>query len=397
VNLLSNPQSIVIISISYFPTIGGLQSHVKLFADFASKIGHRVTIVTVKPNPSMGYSKERLESKFIIYRLHPLLWINDSPMINPVTLFQVLDQINPNIVHVVKPFPIGLDVGVLYSVLRKKRVVCTIINEVILPQVLQYSLFRLYRFFTWLIWGKVIKKFSYSSYQYFKAFSSLQRYVNELIIVPPYFLPFNVLPITKKEKSRKKEIMGVSTTQFLVIFVGGLRKRLLYKRLDILIRAWYIFHSKSIDAQLLIVGDGPLRPKFEHFVKRLGLSSSVRFLGNLERNFYQKFLEASDCLVLPSKDNNEGFGIVITEAMQAGTIPLISNLPGPKGAIDADSFKSSKFILCFPGDAYSLERALWKAYRLHRDQNYIKMNFSYLERNFSESIVVDAVRRFYTT
>jgi glycosyltransferase involved in cell wall biosynthesis len=85
-----------------------------------------------------------------------------------------------------------------------------------------------------------------------------------------------------------------------------------YKGLEYLIRA-----MDRVDATLLIVGDGPLRPRLE---REAGASPlvrrRVRFLGRVED--LTPFYHASDVFALPSIGRSEGFGIVQLEAMACG-------------------------------------------------------------------------------
>lgn len=386
------------------PSIGGLQNHIKLIANFAIQLGHEVIIVTTTPNKSMVIDTERpliQNGNATIYQLQPWKWIHDSPLINPTTLYQLLKKINPDIIHVVKPFPVSLDVGVIYALRSKKRVVCTVINEVILGEgtfmtgVLQ-RLFQVYRMVSWTIWGRLIKKFSFSSLQYFRSFMSIGKYVNELIIIPPFFLPNNSHPLSKKEKNRKKEELGYSPEVFLAAFIGGLRKRLSYKRLDIVLGAWRKFYRRHPKAHLVVVGEGPMRTFYEDLSELMGIGSSVQFLGYLPRIKYQDVLKAVDCLILPSENNNEGFGIVIAEAMQMGALPIISNLPGPRGVVNMGGRETAPGVrFCQPRDIKTLEQNIWEIYTLKNRDVLAIQNFEYLRERFSRSEVFSSVKRLY--
>lgn len=77
------------------------------------------------------------------------------------------------------------------------------------------------------------------------------------------------------------------------------------------------------DAQFFLVGDGPLRADLERQCQKLGIHSSVTFLG--DQTDVRSFLHEMNILVLPSL--NEGMGRVLLEAQAAGK-PVIGTRVG---------------------------------------------------------------------
>ena len=107
-----------------------------------------------------------------------------------------------------------------------------------------------------------------------------------------------------------------------VLFIGRLDS---YKRLDWLLEA---LATLTTPWQLVVVGDGPKRPRFEQLAQRLfPQPSPVRFLGRLPEIAKLEQLAAAHLLVLPSDRSNEAFGIVQLEAMAAGRIALAFDQP----------------------------------------------------------------------
>lgn len=78
------------------------------------------------------------------------------------------------------------------------------------------------------------------------------------------------------------------------------------------------------DAELLLVGDGPLRPGVEALAASLGIAGRVHFLGR--RPDIPQLLKMSDVYVHCS--NWEGFGIAAAEAMAAGLPVVATDVPG---------------------------------------------------------------------
>jgi glycosyltransferase involved in cell wall biosynthesis len=77
-------------------------------------------------------------------------------------------------------------------------------------------------------------------------------------------------------------------------------------------------------AHLLLVGDGPLRPRLEQLSQSLGIRNRVTFLG--WRTDVAAILKASDIYV--HSTNSDGFGMAACEAMAAGLPVVASDVPG---------------------------------------------------------------------
>jgi N-acetyl-alpha-D-glucosaminyl L-malate synthase BshA len=80
---------------------------------------------------------------------------------------------------------------------------------------------------------------------------------------------------------------------------------------------------KQRPARLLMVGDGPERPKAEWLANTHGISEDVLFLG--KQNDMARLLSIADILLLPSE--LESFGLVALEAM-ACEVPVVATLVG---------------------------------------------------------------------
>jgi glycosyltransferase involved in cell wall biosynthesis len=106
------------------------------------------------------------------------------------------------------------------------------------------------------------------------------------------------------------------------------------------------------EGRLVFVGDGPQRSELEALARGLGIASRVRFEGWVEPPWTARW--TFDVLVLPSF--NEGFGLVVVEAMLAN-VPVIATAVGAIPEIVDDGQTG---LLVPPGDAYSLARAIMR-------------------------------------
>ncbi len=85
----------------------------------------------------------------------------------------------------------------------------------------------------------------------------------------------------------------------------------------------------SHPVEVLVAGDGPLRPQMEAMAAELGIANSVRFLG--DRRDMPELLAQSHIFALPT--HWEGFPISILEAMRAGLPVVASDVGGVSEAI----------------------------------------------------------------
>jgi glycosyltransferase involved in cell wall biosynthesis len=132
---------------------------------------------------------------------------------------------------------------------------------------------------------------------------------------------------------------------------------------DILLRALAEIRSVRDDFRVLIVGGGQLRTALESQAKDLGLTGSVRFLG--ERPDAVTVMAGCDGLIAPSR--HEGFGLVVAEALLLGLPVVASDLPAIREFAD---FGSCDFVA--PGEVddlvMGLHRLLDRPATMRRDR-----------------------------
>lgn len=122
-----------------------------------------------------------------------------------------------------------------------------------------------------------------------------------------------------------------------ILFVGRLVPK---KGPLILIRAFSELKKSLPDAELVILGDGPLRQQAEVLSSELNVK--VAFLGAQPRSAVVSELAAAQVLCLPSirADNGdaEGFGMVLLEAQACG-VPVVTSATGgaDEGLLDGQT------------------------------------------------------------
>lgn len=179
---------------------------------------------------------------------------------------------------------------------------------------------------------------------------SFRYFVSKMLIKHLYGRAYKVVPNSKYIAYELTEYFGIDSENIMVIHnpidctklcvdreknkkftfitVGRLYKQ---KNHELLIKA---FKIANLDAELWIIGDGPLKKQLQELVKALKLDDKVFFLG-IQRNIFD-YLSKAHCFVLSSI--HEGFPNVILEALSCG-LPVISTdcHSGPREILAPDT------------------------------------------------------------
>lgn len=120
----------------------------------------------------------------------------------------------------------------------------------------------------------------------------------------------------------------IPTQSDILLYVGRLADE---KNLRFLLKAFRQVQRERSDTHLLLVGDGPDKKHYERLVNLWGMAKQVTFTGFLPRAETIELFGAADLFVFPSITDTQG--IVILEAMAAGTVPVAINRLGPHDII----------------------------------------------------------------
>ena len=107
-----------------------------------------------------------------------------------------------------------------------------------------------------------------------------------------------------------------------ILFVGRLVPG---KSADVLLNALPIILTSQPDVTLTVVGSGPERGKLVELARQLGVGQRVSFMGPVVHALLATHYRRATLLVLPSRE--EGFGLVLVEALGCGCPVVASDLP----------------------------------------------------------------------
>lgn len=134
-------------------------------------------------------------------------------------------------------------------------------------------------------------------------------------------LPVMVTPTDKKEAKKK---LNLPTGKLLILTASQHIPR---KRIDTLLKAILILQRRGVQGyQVVICGDGPIKPLLVNMSKAFGLSGIVKFTGWLPRNELELHYKAADIFVLTSE--YEAGPIALLEAMSFGDAVVCSKIEG---------------------------------------------------------------------
>ncbi len=111
------------------------------------------------------------------------------------------------------------------------------------------------------------------------------------------------------------------------VYVGRLASE---KGADTLVAAWPSVLEQVPDARLILIGEGPERPRLEGLVRNLNLGESISLPGSTPGPSVE--LRRSSLFVLPSRE--EGMSIALLEAMALGIPVVATDIPGNRALIE---------------------------------------------------------------
>jgi rhamnosyl/mannosyltransferase len=234
------------------------------------------------------------------------------------------------------PFPLGFLAYALFS--PQKKMVVWYHSDIIKQKFLGFLLKPLHSF----VLSRAEKIFVASNA--LKKYSSpLIKYNNKCVIIP-FGIDLEKLKITEEIKNEANDIRKKYGMP-LVLAVG---RYVYYKGFEYLIEA-----AKSVEARFLIIGNGPLKKKYEELIKEYNLGKKVFLLSSVKN--LVPYYYACDIFVLPSVAISEAFGLVQAEAMATGK-PVINT--GLKSGVPEVSINNETGITVPPADSKELAEAI---------------------------------------
>jgi glycosyltransferase involved in cell wall biosynthesis len=216
-----------------------------------------------------------------------------------------------------------------------------------------------------------------------------ERFVNEhgvhpdkIVLLPPAvdLRQFDSLPDRKMIRGK----LDLPADQFLIGMIAEFRGE---KDHPTLIRAFRRVRGQIPDARLLLIGEeGKKGQRIREIVNAEGLTGSVDFLGF--RSDIPSLIRALDVCVLTS--TREPFGLVLLEAMAAGTPVVATRVEGPLEIVQ----DAKTGFLFDPGDDEQLSRLLMQINQ-KAPADVVQNAFQWVRENHDFDKAIDRLEEIY--
>lgn len=204
--------------------------------------------------------------------------------------------------------------------------------------------------------------------------SNLRRVRDRLVIIPP---PVEMAPPDPEKQAAFRERLGLGEAPV----IGMASRFASEKGIEYLLEAIGRLQVQYPGITVLfagphedVIGERRYRDRLEPELRSLG--DRWRFLGTLSQTDLPEFYGSCDCLVLPSLNSTESFGLVQVESMLCGTPVVASDLPGVRQPV----LTTGMGEIARPGDAEDLacavERVLTGGDVYRRDRGRIEELYS---------------------
>lgn len=145
--------------------------------------------------------------------------------------------------------------------------------------------------------------------------------------------------LSKEERNRRREALGISQDSKVLVSIGRLAKE---KNLEEILIYFQKLTKEELTfkLKLLIVGDGPDRERLEGIVKTLQLQEKVIFTGMVTPEEVAQYYQLGDVFVCAS--NSETQGITYIEALASG-IPALCRKDACLDSVITDGYNGFQY------------------------------------------------------
>ena len=158
------------------------------------------------------------------------------------------------------------------------------------------------------------------------------------------------------------------------------------KRVEDVLDVFYLVRQ-SLQAKLILIGDGPERVPMEVLSRQRGLDKDITFLGNQDR--VEDLLPWGDVFLLPSE--KESFGLAALEAMASG-LPVFST---NAGVLSEVNIHGETGYLVDVGDTTTLAKHICAALSDKKKLDHLKANAKARSKEFAKEAIVPQYSALY--
>lgn len=330
----------------YKPIVNGVVTSVLNLKKELEERGHEVRVLTLSRN---YHSYEENGVYYIksvnLEKIYPNV---RAVLPHRETYIQELIQWNPDMVHSQCEF-----MTFSYAVKISRKCKCPLLHtyHTIYEDYLHYLPGTLFQYTTGAaLEQKIVAKFSKAVLKKTQQVIVPTKKVEELLKKYEITEPISVIPtgidlkrfqnvLSKEERNRRREELGISKDSKVLVSIGRLAKE---KNLEeILIYFQKLTQEElTFKLKLLIVGDGPDRERLEGIAKTLQLQEKVVFTGMVTPEEVAQYYQLGDVFVCAS--NSETQGITYIEALASG-IPALCRKDACLDSVITDGYNGFQY------------------------------------------------------
>jgi glycosyltransferase involved in cell wall biosynthesis len=375
----NKPISLLLVSHSYPPVIGGSEVEAQRICAALIKRGHSIKVVCAGGTP-MPDTQDWTDPKGVPVRIYGRHWkgaLKDLVFAFRVAAMLVNERRNYQLVYFLMQ-GLHLAVGLPVARLLKKPILMKISSSIVIP------------FLTTSISGRM-------------ELGGLRRWARYVMIlndgvrqqaIDHGFAPQKLVwmpnpvdtdefsPADPAERSRLRAKFGVPPTAPVILYCGRLAE---IKALPSLLDGFSSASVKYPEAVLVLLGDGPDRGALVEQAKRLQLrEENIRFMGQVDPSQIPLWTKMSDIFALVS--HSEGFSCALAEAMSTGLACVVSDIPANRQLIQS----GEQGFLTPVGDSEAIGAAIVRLIEEPRLRERMGQNGRQtILENYSIKLVVD--------
>lgn len=324
----------------FYPFTGGVENYVYNLSRELARLDQEVQVICARePEAQKKESMNGIEIKRLHY-IGKVANTNITPAL-PLALFEQ----DFDLIHTHLPTPWSADWSLIISRLKKRPLVLTYHNDIV-GQGLAGWLANFYNLTGLQFLLKTSAIIVITQDKYINSSLYLKKYKNKIKVIPNGVDTDRFRPRSHPRKEAESKVL---------FFLGLLDKYHAYKGLDDLLKALAIVKKQLHGVRLVVGGDGELLENYRGMAANLGLSQHVEFRGFIPDEKLPEYYNRCDAFVLPSiSSEQEGFGIVLLEAMASGRPVISTDIVGV--AEDVRTFNAGRIVR--PRDINSLAQAM---------------------------------------
>lgn len=314
---------ILMVSNTYLPIVGGLEKSIQSFTQKFRQWGHRV-VIAVPELESLETAEDDLVRVPAMHSLKKM----DFPIPLPIfsSLSKIVEEIDPDVIHVHHPFLMG-EMALRLSVRYSKPLVFT-----------YHILFDLYAHYLPIPAapaGKFLTELAAGFSNLSTRVIAPSESVREIIRRQGVKTPVDVVPtgvevenFARGEREKMRDSLGIPRSAKVLGYVGRLAPE---KNLEFLARMAASFMQLHPPVHFVAAGKGPAEEKMIKIFADADLRGRFHFPGILQGQELADCYHAMDIFIFSSKSETQG--MVLCEAMAAGVPVAAMDAPGVREVV----------------------------------------------------------------